>query len=118
MTNEEILRVFGDFDPSEYEDEAQERWGDTAAYRESAGRTARYSAADWEELGREAGEINDALIALMEAGTPPDSDAAMDAAERHRAHISRWLPTKRRLPTKKRQTMMISMVVRTVCSRY
>jgi hypothetical protein len=30
------------------------------------------------------------VAALMEAGTPPSSEAAMDLAERHRQHISRW----------------------------
>lgn len=27
MTKEEMFEVFGDFDPAEYEDEVQERWG-------------------------------------------------------------------------------------------
>ncbi|MCJ7725818.1 MAG: MerR family transcriptional regulator, partial [Acidimicrobiia bacterium] len=36
MSNEDMLGVFGDFDPAEHQAEARERWGDTAAYRESA----------------------------------------------------------------------------------
>ncbi|RZV41876.1 MAG: MerR family transcriptional regulator, partial [Acidimicrobiia bacterium] len=36
MTNEEMLDVFGDFHPAEYEAEAEERWGDSDAYRQSA----------------------------------------------------------------------------------
>lgn len=90
MTNEEMLEVFGDFDPAEYEEEVRQRWGDTDAYRESAARTARYTKQDWQQIGRESGEINDAFIELMQAGTPADSAEAMDVAERHRAHISRW----------------------------
>jgi hypothetical protein len=90
MTNEEMLEVFGDFDPSQYEHEARERWGDTDAYKQSARRTARYTKADWQQIGREDGEINAAFVALMDAGTPADSVAAMDLAERHRGHISKW----------------------------
>ncbi len=39
MTKEEMFEVFGDFDPSEYEEEVQQRWGDTDAYKVSARRT-------------------------------------------------------------------------------
>lgn len=90
MTNEEMLDVFGDFDPAEYEDEAKERWGSTDAYRQSARRTARYTKEDWQALGAEADEINERFLALMADGKSPDSDAAMEVAEQHRAHISRW----------------------------
>jgi DNA-binding transcriptional MerR regulator len=90
MTSEEMLEVFGGFDPAEYEDEARERWGDTEAYRESARRTTAYTRADWEQLSREGAEIDAAFVALMQAGTPPDSPPARAVAERHRAHISKW----------------------------
>jgi hypothetical protein len=89
-TNQEMLEVFGDFDPSQYEEEARRRWGDTEAYRESARRATRYAKADWQQIGREGGEINAALVALMQAGTPPNSPEAVELAERHRAHLSKW----------------------------
>ena len=90
MTNEEMLEVFGDFDPAQYEEEARRRWGDTEAYRESARRTAGYGKADWQQIGREGAEINEAFIALMKTGTPPESPQAGALAERHRAYISKW----------------------------
>lgn len=90
MTNEEMLEVFGDFDPSQYEQEVEQRWGNTDAYRESARRTKSYTRADWQQIGREGAEINDAFLALMAAGVPADSPQARAAAERHRAHISKW----------------------------
>jgi DNA-binding transcriptional MerR regulator len=34
MERSDMFEVFGDFDPAEHEAEAQERWGDTDAYRE------------------------------------------------------------------------------------
>jgi DNA-binding transcriptional MerR regulator len=90
MTNEEMLEVFGDFDPAQYEDEAKERWSETDAYRQSAQRTARYTKQDWEQLGQEADAINQRFLALMAAGTPAESDSAMDVGEEHRAHITKW----------------------------
>lgn len=90
MSNEDMLEVFGDFDPSEYEEEAKQRWGETDAYRQSAQRTARYTKDDWLALQAEADEINQGLIELMAAGTPADDPAAMDLAEAHRLHISKW----------------------------
>ena len=90
MDAEESLSVFGDFDPAEYEDEARERWGHTDAYKESVRRTATYTKDDWERIGAESQQINDAFLQLMSAGVPSDSAEAMSIAERHRAHISRW----------------------------
>jgi DNA-binding transcriptional MerR regulator len=89
MTNEEMLEVFGDFDPAEYEEEAKERWGETDAYQESARRVAGYTKDDWEAIKGEADAINQAFLRLMAAGTPADDPAAMAVAEQHRAHISR-----------------------------
>lgn len=90
MTDEEQREVFGDFDPSRYEQEVRERWGDTEAYRESARRTARRTKADWQQIGREGAEINEAFLALMAAGIPATDPAAGEVAERHRAYISKW----------------------------
>lgn len=90
LTNEEMLEVFGEFDPREYQAEARERWGSTDAYHQSAQRTARYTKADWEQIGAEADEINQRFLALLAAKEPPESEQAMDLAEAHRAHISKW----------------------------
>jgi len=90
MANQEMFQAFGDFNPSRYEQEAEQRWGDTAAYRESARRTKSYTKADWQQISREGVEINDAFLALMAAGVPADSPQAQAVAESHRAHISRW----------------------------
>ena len=90
MTPEESLEVFGDFDPAQYEDEVKERWGDTDAYRESARRTKAYTKQDWLQIGVESDAINQAFIALMDAGVPVTSPEAKAMAERHRGHISKW----------------------------
>jgi DNA-binding transcriptional MerR regulator len=90
MTKEEMFEVFGDFDPSGYEDEVKERWGDTDAYKESARRTTRYTKDDWARFKAESEEINTAVVALMDEGVAPDDPRAMDAVDRHRRQIDTW----------------------------
>lgn len=88
MTNAELKDIFDGFDPAEHEAEAQERWGDTDAYTQSARRTSRYSKADWEAVKAEMNAIYERYLALMVAGTPPDSAEARAVAADHHAHIS------------------------------
>ncbi len=73
-----------------HQQEAQERWGHTEAYRESQRRTARYGEDEWREIHAQA-RTNEARIAeLMRAGQPADGEAARAAAEELRLHIDRW----------------------------
>ena len=90
LTPEERLEVFGDFDPDQYAGEVEERWGDTDAYRESQRRTSSYTKADWQRMKDETQANGERIVAAMRAGLPADSAEAMDAAEEHRQHISRW----------------------------
>jgi MerR family transcriptional regulator, thiopeptide resistance regulator len=90
MTEDEIFQHWKDFKQEDHEEEAKRRWGDGDAWKESKKRTARYTKEDWEALGREAAAIYHKFTALIEAGTPATSPAAMDAAEEHREHISKW----------------------------
>jgi DNA-binding transcriptional MerR regulator len=87
MDAEGMFEAFGEFDPKEYEKEAQERWGTTDAYKESARRTKRYAKDDWVEVRKGMDEVNTGLAALMDAGVPADDPRAMDLAERHRLVI-------------------------------
>ncbi|GAB3886177.1 MerR family transcriptional regulator [Terrabacter terrigena] len=86
-TPEELKELFGDGFSDEYEQEAQERWGDTDAWKQSAARTKRYTKADWAQVKAEMEAVNTALVAALRSGQPPTSEAAMDAAEQHRLHI-------------------------------
>lgn len=87
---EEILEVFGDHDPRAYAEEAQERWGETDAYRESHRRTSAYTKADWQRMGEQSESIEAEFAACLAAGLPPDSERAKSAAEAHRQHIDAW----------------------------
>lgn len=90
MTPEEKLSAFGDFDPDEHAVEARDRWGQTGAYAESALRTGAYTSGDWQQLSDEAGKIDQALLALIDADTPADSREAAALVDAHRAHITKW----------------------------
>ncbi len=90
LSKEEMFEVFGDFDPTEYESEVQERWGHTDAYRESQRRTKKYGKEDWQRFKAESDEINESLAVLMAQGVAPTDPRAMDAVERHRLQIDRW----------------------------
>ena len=90
MSSEEMLEVFGDFDPAQYEEEAKERWGESDAFKQSVQRTSGYTKDDWVTIGAENDAINQSFLALMAADTPADDPAAMDVAEQHRAHITKW----------------------------
>jgi len=90
LTPEEQKELFGEGFSEEYAREAEERWGDTDAYRQSQERTRRYTRDDWRRIAAEGEEVTARFVALMRAGAAPDSAEAMDAAEAHRAQIDRW----------------------------
>jgi DNA-binding transcriptional MerR regulator len=90
MDQEKMFEAFGDFDPTKYEAEVKERWGETEAYKESARRTARYTKKDWQDMKAELDRIQKELAELLGAGRAPTEPAAMDLAEAWRQHISRW----------------------------
>ena len=87
MNSQDMFEVFGDFDPSEYEDEVRERWGDTEAYRQSVERTSRYTKEDWQRAQAEADEVARRFATLMERGEPATGEDAIATAEAHRRHI-------------------------------
>jgi DNA-binding transcriptional MerR regulator len=90
LTPEERFEVWGDFDPDEHAEEAEQRWGETDAYKESQRRTSRYTKEDWLAIKEQADAINRRLVETMKSGELADSAAAMALAEEHRQHISRW----------------------------
>lgn len=88
MSAEEMFEVFGDFDPTEHEAEAAERWPDQ--YTVSKQRTERYSQEQWQEAISEGDAIAAGFAELMASGLVADSAAAQDLAEQQRLSIDRW----------------------------
>jgi len=85
-TPEDMKELFGEgFHDGQAE--AEQRWGDTDAWKQSRQRTKNYTKADWEQVKVESDALHTAFTDAMDADEPPTSDAAMDAAEQHRRHI-------------------------------
>jgi MerR family transcriptional regulator, thiopeptide resistance regulator len=87
MTDETLFEVFGE-QQRELQAEAEQRWGDTDAYRESRRRTRRYTRQDWEELKAESEAIMLRIAEVYRSGAAANSEAAMDAVEVHRLQIT------------------------------
>lgn len=88
-TDDELKELFGEgFHDAQAE--AEERWGETDAWRQSRERTKNYSKADWEEVKAESDRVHAAFTDAMDAGERPTAAAAMDAAEQHRVSIQRF----------------------------
>lgn len=90
LTPEEQLEIFGEtWDPA-YQAEAEERWGDTAAWSQSQERTAQWTREDWERVKTEGDALNARLAEAFTAGVEPGSDRANELAEQHRAELNRF----------------------------
>lgn len=92
LSDGEKRDVWGEFAEHEDEllDEVEARWGDSAAYQESAQRVSRYGTKEWNEINASNAAIERRIAELMDAQCPPTSAEAMDVAEAQRAHICRW----------------------------
>lgn len=89
LSTQDMKELFGD-SFEEHQAEAEQRWGDTDAWKESQRRTASYTKAEWEQIKTESDAMQATFGRLHDAGTPADHTDAMDAAEVHRQHIERW----------------------------
>lgn len=87
---DEMFDVFGEDDPTQYADEAEQRWRNTDAYKQSQRRISSYSKDDWVQIKAEGAAAEQRLVASLQAGAAADSEEAMDAAEAHRLQIDRW----------------------------
>ncbi|MET3805423.1 DNA-binding transcriptional MerR regulator [Nakamurella sp. UYEF19] len=87
LTPKEKFEIFGQNYSEDYETEAEQRWGDTEAWKQSQSRTATFSKEDWVRIKAEGDDLNRRLGAALGSGTSPDSVTAMDLAEEHHASI-------------------------------
>lgn len=90
MQPDDVKQMFEGFDPSQYEEEVKQRWGNTEAYKESQRRTRRYGKAEWDQIQGAWQAIYAELATLMKAGTPVTDPAVQALVDKHRAHIDRW----------------------------
>src|SRR5450631_35864 len=87
LTRQEQKALFGGSFSEEYEQEAEQRSGESQAWKQSQTRTSKYTKADWVAVKAEMGANNASFASAMADGEPATSERAMDAAEQHRLHI-------------------------------
>ena len=88
-TTEDLKEIFGTaWDEHEgYQEEAEQRWGDSPQWRQSQERTASLTKEDWARIKADNDALERDLAAAVAAGEPSDGDVAAALAERHRASI-------------------------------
>lgn len=89
MSNEAMFEVFPELKQEDM-DEAQQRWGDTEAWKQSAIRSRQYTKADWERMKQEMEVVNTRLETLFRSGTAPDAPEAVAAIDAARLLIGKW----------------------------
>lgn len=90
LTPEEQFEVFGTDKIVEYQNEAEQKWGDTEAWQQSQRRSAAYTKQDWEQIKAEADATIEGFRVALTSGLPADGARARELAEEHRQHIIRW----------------------------
>ncbi len=86
-TDADLRELFGDGYSDEYQAEAQQRWGQTDQWKQSADRTKGYTRSDWQAIKEETDAINADYVAAKRAGEPADGPVATAVAERARRQI-------------------------------
>lgn len=86
---------FKEFDMTEieeakekYKDEAEQRWGNTDAYRQSMQRTNSYKKEDWAKISAESGAIYEGFVENM--NKEPSHEDVQALVERWKNHISTY----------------------------
>ena len=83
--------VMGVFDNSEFEKhkaEAQERWGETSAYKEHTERTKNYSKQKWNDLAAGMDQIMAEFALCLKNGETSDSDHVQALVQKLQSHIT------------------------------
>ncbi len=75
---------------NEYEQEAQDRWGDTDAYRQSTARTAKYTKDDFAAAKVDQEAATEMFVVAYGNSYAVTSEQAQAAVVAHRAAISKW----------------------------
>lgn len=90
LTGAEKLEIFGaDYDPA-WEAEAEQRWGGTQAWQQSAERTKKLRKQDWIRIKQSQDELMERMADALRAGVAPDSAEGMALAEQHRHQVANF----------------------------
>ncbi|MCS5480677.1 MerR family transcriptional regulator [Corynebacterium sp. YIM 101645] len=90
MSVEDRMKIFGDQWKPEYQEEAQQRWGDTPEWAQSQAVAANLSDEDWLAVKQEQDEFIALLADAAARGVEPGSEEADGIVDKHRATIGRF----------------------------
>lgn len=86
----DMTTLFDGFDPSQFEDEAKSRWGDTDAWATSTKRTSDYSAEDWSRYHAEHAKICTGFADLAQRCAGREGSEARALVSAYADLIDRW----------------------------
>ena len=75
---------------NEYEQEVQERWGETAAFQQSQERTSKYSHSDFAAAKIDQEAVTERFATAFGNGVDCNSPEVQEIVLAHRAAISKW----------------------------
>lgn len=90
MSIEEKVELFGGSWKPEYQDEAEQRWGETPEWEQSRKVQEQMTRADWHRVKQEQDAFVADLVDAAERDVAPGSDEAAELVERHRESIGQW----------------------------
>ncbi|WP_407335461.1 MerR family transcriptional regulator [Dietzia kunjamensis] len=90
LTPEDRAEIFGTDWKEEWQDEAEQRWGDTPQWEQSQQRTRGMSKDEWRRVKAGTDALNADLAAAKRAGIDPASPEAAALVARHRASIAEF----------------------------
>ena len=88
MKGENVMNAFDNTEFEKYKAEAQEKWGNTKAFKEHQEKTKGYSKDKWNSVTQGLDAIMGHFATSMKHGDAPDSDAAQSLVKALQSHIS------------------------------
>ncbi|MBQ4645649.1 MAG: MerR family transcriptional regulator [Clostridia bacterium] len=85
---ENVMNAFDNNEFEKYKQEAQEKWGNTDAYKEYADKTKNYSKSTWQNMTDGLNDIIAEFSVCMKNGNKPDSDEAQSLVKMLQNHIT------------------------------
>lgn len=105
MSMAEKVELFGQDLPG-YQEEAEQRWGDTPEWEQSQKIQQKMTREDWVAVKEEMDAFNAALADAQSRGVAAGSEEGDQLALRHRAQIGQWYPV-----TPAKQVLLARMYV-------
>ena len=88
VKGENVMTAFDNSEFEKYKVEAQEKWGETDAYKEHAERTKNYSGQKWNDLAEGMNHVMAEFAMCMKNGETPDSAEAQNLVKTLQNHIT------------------------------